>query len=157
MSAVASAAAVLNIFAPPIEVEVTERMPACPWAAAPTEILNSPGAFTGSRASVAVTRTGFPAAKVISIDGAPAPLAELVELLRPPEPYELLGPVPLAVGAAPASRKGVDPDELLERLTLRTPLRTGADLVTAVKQASGVRSARKSDGALRVRVDPTAL
>lgn len=98
-----------------------------------------------------------PAAKVISIDGAPAPLAELVELLRPPEPYELLGPVPLAVGAAPASRKGVDPDELLERLTLRTPLRTGADLVTAVKQASGVRSARKSDGALRVRVDPTSL
>lgn len=98
-----------------------------------------------------------PAAKVITIDGTTAPLAELVELVRPPQPYELLGPVPVSSGAAPAARSSAEPDEQLERLTLRTPLQTGAALVTAVKQASGVRSARKSEGALRIRVDPTPL
>jgi len=98
MSAVASAAAVLNIFAPPIEVEVTERMPACPWAAAPTEILNSPGAFTGSRASVAVTRTGFPAANVISRF---APLGSLKPAFAPSRGSSMVAV--MQVGSSPDS------------------------------------------------------
>ena len=46
---------------------------------------------------------------------------------------------------------------MIERLTLRTPQATGSALVRAVKDVTAVRSARKSDGALRVRVDPAAL
>lgn len=94
-----------------------------------------------------------PAAKVITVDGAPGALTEVVELLRPPEPYEVLGPVPLPPGGAPPSGTG-DP---LERLTLRTPLSTGTALVRAVKDVTGVRSARKSEGALRIHVDPAVL
>lgn len=99
-----------------------------------------------------------PAAKVITVDGGSAALAEVMQLLRPPEPYELLGPVPLP-GARPGAggRPGSDPDEVVERLTLRTPLTTGAALVRAVKEVSGVRSAHKSDGPLRTRVDPAVL
>jgi primosomal protein N' (replication factor Y) len=89
-----------------------------------------------------------PAAKLITVDGSGVALADVLELLRPPEPYEVLGPVPL-----PPTSAG-DP---IERLTLRTPLATGPALVRAIKDVTGVRSARKSEGALRVRVDPVVL
>lgn len=99
-----------------------------------------------------------PAAKVVAVDGAPAALAEVVELLRPPELAELLGPVPLpGARLGPSGRPGSSPDEVVERLTLRTPLATGAALVRAVKEMSGVRSAHKSEGAVRIRVDPAVL
>lgn len=97
-----------------------------------------------------------PAATVVTIDGTASALAEVVALLRPPEPYEILGPVPL-VGSGSSGVRQAEPEDPVERLTLRTPLATGAALVRAVKDVLGVRSARKSDGALRVRVDPAAL
>lgn len=96
-----------------------------------------------------------PAAKVITVDGGSSALTDLLALLEPPEPTELLGPVPLPAAVPP--RPGSETDEAIERLTLRTPLTTGADLVRAVRQVSAVRSARKSEGALRIRVDPVAL
>ena len=92
-----------------------------------------------------------PAAKVVTVDGTAWTLTDVVDLLRAPDPVEILGPVPLP-GATLAGTE--DP---VERLTLRTPQGTGAALVHAVKDVTSVRSAKKSDGALRVRVDPAAL
>ena len=92
-----------------------------------------------------------PAAKVLTVDGTAATLADVVDLLRAPEPTEILGPVPLP-GVTLAGG-----EDAIERLTLRTPLRTGSALVHAIKDVTAVRSAKKSDGALRVRVDPAAL
>ena len=92
-----------------------------------------------------------PAAKVVTVDGTASTLTDVVDLLRAPDQVEILGPVPLP-GATLAGTE--DP---VERLTLRTPQGTGAALVHAVKDVTSVRSAKKSDGALRVRVDPAAL
>jgi len=116
-----------------------------------------PGGFAARELAERAEAHFPPAAKVVTVEGATAPLTEMLDLLRPPEPYEVLGPVPVNVSGGAGGRNGAEADEPIERLTLRTPLRTGAALVTAVKQASGVRSARKSEGALRIRVDPTAL
>ena len=115
-----------------------------------------PGGFAARELAERAEAHFPPAAKVITLEGAAAPLAEFVDLLRPPEPYEVLGPVPLRAGGS-ARGNGLEGEEPIERLTLRTPLRNGGALVTAVKQAGGVRSARKSEGALRVRVDPAVL
>ena len=45
----------------------------------------------------------------------------------------------------------------LLRLTIRAPRTAAAELVRAAKEVSSIRSARKSDGALRVIVDPVSL
>ena len=69
-----------------------------------------------------------PAAKVITVDGGAAALADVIELLRPPDPYEVLGPVPQppsGAGRGPTEKRGFENDEVIERLTLRTPLATG--------------------------------
>ena len=80
IKAVASAAVALKIFVPPIPSLFAESSPAGPWPAMPTTTSKAPGAFTGSRESVAVARTGLPAAKVScwfcpssSVNGADAP------------------------------------------------------------------------------------
>ena len=77
-----------------------------------------------------------------------------------PPHAEVLGPVELP----PERRAGVDgpsgagaADGPLSRLTLRAPRSEGAALVRAAKDVSAIRSARKSEGALRVRVDPVAI
>ncbi len=92
-----------------------------------------------------------PAAKVVTVDGTASTLTDVVGLLRAPEVIEVLGPVPLP-GVTLAGT-----EDAIERLTLRTPHGTGSALVHAVKDVTAVRSAKKSDGALRVRVDPAAL
>ena len=68
---------------------------------------------------------------------------------RLPEHAELLGPVDL-----PGAH---DTDADLLRLTVRAPRAAAADLARAAKEVSSIRSARKSDGALRVIVDPVSL
>ncbi len=88
-----------------------------------------------------------PVAKLVTVDGTDAALSEFRELLHPPEAMEMLGPVDLG-------RPGEDP---LRRLTIRVPARFGPSLVRAVKDAVSVRSAKKSEGALRVRVDPAVI
>nr|WP_239579024.1 primosomal protein N' [Microlunatus panaciterrae] len=90
-----------------------------------------------------------PAVKMIQVDGRSEALAEFLELAELPGPTEVLGPVelgPSTTGDAP-----------VHRLTLRSPLALGQALTKAVKDVSGVRSARKSEGALRVRVDPVDI
>jgi primosomal protein N' (replication factor Y) (superfamily II helicase) len=89
-----------------------------------------------------------PAVKLVTVEGSPEAVAEFSALCRPPGPTELLGPVDLASGAEEGAR---------QRLTLRAPPSAGPALVRAVKDATAVRSARKSDGALRIRVDPEVI
>jgi primosomal protein N' (replication factor Y) len=62
---------------------------------------------------------------------------------------EILGPVDLP--AQPAA------DAALSRLMIRAPRPEGAALATAAKEVVAIRSARKSDSPLRIRVDPITL
>ena len=86
---------------------------------------------------------------MVLVEGRTESLAEFLELARLPPRAEVLGPVEL--GAQPHS------ELVLHRLTLRAPLGEGRALVHAVKDVTAIRSARKSEGALRVRVDPVAV
>ena len=93
---------------------------------------------------------GFPpAVTLVRVEGRPEALAELVSLARLPEQTELLGPV--ESGPMPGT------DLPLHRLTLRCPRPVGATLVRAIQEGVAIRSARKSEGALRVLVDPVSL
>ncbi|MHB8451198.1 MAG: primosome assembly protein PriA, partial [Mycobacteriales bacterium] len=94
----------------------------------------------------AVERAGLhfpPAARLASIEGEPPAVAAFLAELRLPEPAELLGPVPTGQGG--------------ERYLARVPRAQGAALARAVKEALGVRSARKLGGVLAVRVDPVEI
>lgn len=90
-----------------------------------------------------------PAAKLVTVEGRADAVAEFVGLARLPPHAELLGPVPVL------AERGAETD--LQRLTLRAPLAEGAALVRAVKEVTAIRSARKSEGGLRVRVDPVVI
>jgi primosomal protein N' (replication factor Y) len=90
-----------------------------------------------------------PAVKLVTVDGVRPALAEYVELAHGPPHTETLGPVPLP--------RPPHAEEEVLRLTLRAPAGEGEALVRAAKEVAGVRSARKSDGALRVRVDPLVV
>jgi primosomal protein N' (replication factor Y) (superfamily II helicase) len=85
---------------------------------------------------------GFPpAARMASLTGPPDAVAELLSLTELPEGAETLGPVPVKDG---------------ERVLIRVPTRR-APLAEALHAASGVRSARKAEGAVRVQIDPREL
>jgi primosomal protein N' (replication factor Y) (superfamily II helicase) len=90
-----------------------------------------------------------PTITLVRVEGRPEALAELLSLARLPEHTEVLGPV--ETEPMPSS------DLPISRLTLRTPRLTGASLVRAVQEGVAIRSARKSEGALRVLVDPVSL
>ena len=89
-----------------------------------------------------------PGATLVSVEGRPTAVTEMLELVDLPESAEALGPVELAPSVIG------DP---VHRLLLRAPSTRRAALVRAVKGALGVRSARKSDGAVRVQVDPVTI
>ncbi|MFL6026422.1 MAG: primosomal protein N' [Friedmanniella sp.] len=90
-----------------------------------------------------------PAATLVAVEGRAEALAEFIALAQLPPHTECLGPVEI-----PVDRGAEGP---LSRLTLRSPPSEGAALVKAVKDVSAVRSARKSEGGLRIRVDPVAI
>ncbi|OYO20589.1 primosome assembly protein PriA [Enemella evansiae] len=118
-----------------------------PTDAAPLQALvrSDPASFAGRELAERAEAHLPPVAKLIQIDGPPEAVHELHELAELPADTEVLGPV---------ERPGTEP---LARLTLRCPPASGADLVAAVRAAMGVRSARKSPGAVRVKVDPVAI
>ncbi|MDQ7994119.1 MAG: primosome assembly protein PriA, partial [Propionicimonas sp.] len=94
--------------------------------------------------------TGFPpAAKLVTIEGELSLLHQVVETFQAPPGVDVRGPFEV-----PAGR----PDEpAAGRVTLRSPLAQGADLVAAVRAMLSQRVARKAEGALRVRVDPQVV
>jgi primosomal protein N' (replication factor Y) len=87
---------------------------------------------------------GFPpAARMASVTGQAAAVAELLSLARLPDGAEILGPVPAT-------------DEQ-ERMLLRVARSRAADLAHALHEAAGVRSARKAALPVRIQVDPADL
>ena len=93
---------------------------------------------------------GFPpAVRMVTVEGPHDALEEFRALVDPPPGAQVMGPIDLA------PQDSVDAH--LSRLILRAPRSAGRALVTDVKGVAGIRSARKSEGALRIRVDPVAL
>ncbi|MGD7787790.1 primosomal protein N' [Propionibacteriaceae bacterium Y1700] len=91
---------------------------------------------------------GFPpVAKLITVDGPPGAVDDLAAQLT--VEAERLGPVD--IDSPPHS------EESWVRLTLRAPRGDGPTLVKGVRDAAGVRSAKKSAGAVRIRVDPQVI
>lgn len=90
------------------------------------------------------TETHFPpAARVVTVDGPREAVEELVHAASGVTDVEQFGPVPL------------DPDGV--RWTLRVPASRGSSLIDALRGGQAVRTARKSPGAVRLRVDPMDL
>ncbi|MFG1999995.1 primosomal protein N' [Spirillospora sp. NPDC048911] len=102
---------------------------------------------------------GFPpAVRMASLTASPAAIRGLLSDARLPEGAEVLGPVPVsapAPGQGPAPQEGGDPER--ERALVRVPRAAGVPLARALKEAQGVRSARKADEYVRVQIDPLEL
>lgn len=93
-----------------------------------------------------------PAIRLAAIDGTTDTIAELLGEAKLPDEVEVLGPVPLPFGARkPFS--GDTPAEV-ERMILRVDRNHGAALARALAAAQAVRSTHRSDGPLRVQIDP---
>jgi primosomal protein N' (replication factor Y) len=93
-----------------------------------------------------------PAWRVAEAVGAPDDVDDLLGHLRLPPGARVLGPVPVE---SPSSGRG--PAEPRARALVVAPRAEGAALASALKAASGVRSARKEGGPVAVRVDPAVL
>ena len=107
-----------------------------------------------------------PAAAVATLDGPPAAVRSLLEVLRLPEGTAVLGPVPHApvtagaTGAAGTDQRAdphAEPDGQSVRAVLRAPLELAAPLARALQDAAAVRSARRDPGSVRVQLDPRDL
>ena len=124
-----------------------------------------------------------PLARVAELTGTPAAVAEELSLLRLPETAEILGPVAVDVprsderaaqkadaragknadrlgrGERPEKPKPAEerPRQQLHRALVRVPRSLGGDLSAAVREAQGVRSARKAEEWVRVRIDPVQI
>ncbi len=85
-----------------------------------------------------------PAARVAELTGEAEDVAALLAMAELPDAADVLGPVP--VGA-----------DSTERAVIRVPRRLGRQLAAALKAAQGVRSAKRSGGPVRVRIDPVDL
>ncbi|NVI88679.1 primosomal protein N' [Actinomadura sp. BRA 177] len=95
---------------------------------------------------------GFPpAARMASLTGTPAAIRELLADARLPDGAEVLGPVPVPT---PAAQTDVQEKE---RALVRVPRSAGAAMARALKEAQGVRSARKATETVRVQIDPLEL
>ena len=113
-----------------------------------------PGGFAARELGERAAARFPPAVKLITIEGPAEAVAEFASLVQAPDHAEFLGPVELATQH---SGMGKTPEPAIQRLTLRAPLAEGAQLVGATKAAAAIRSARKSEGPLRIRVDPVDL
>jgi primosomal protein N' (replication factor Y) len=112
-----------------------------------------PGGFAARELEDRTAAHFPPAVTLITIEGPPEALAEFVALIQPPLHTEILGPVEPDIQRAPAD----DTRGPVQRVTMRAPLSDGAKLVRATKEAAAIRSARKSSGSLRMRVNPVDL
>jgi primosomal protein N' (replication factor Y) len=112
-----------------------------------------PGGFAARELEDRTAAHFPPAVTLITIEGPPEALAEFVALIQPPLHTEILGPVEPDIQRAPSD----DTRGPVQRVTMRAPLSDGAKLVRATKEAAAIRSARKSSGSLRIRVNPVDL
>nr|WP_203870958.1 primosomal protein N' [Plantactinospora endophytica] len=99
-----------------------------------------PGWFAG-RELAERRELGFPpAARMASLTGTAAAVAELLDEARLPPAAEVLGPVPAAEGQ--------------ERMLVRVPRSQAAALAAALHGAAALRTARKAGQPVRIQVDP---
>jgi primosomal protein N' (replication factor Y) len=113
-----------------------------------------PGGFAARELAERAAARFPPAVTLITVDGPNEALSEFASLVQALPHTELLGPVELDVQRP----RGDGVSELvIQRLMLRAPLSDGSQLVRAVKEAAAIRSARKSSGSLRIRVNPADL
>ncbi|HJU97388.1 MAG TPA: hypothetical protein VJ644_05395, partial [Jiangellaceae bacterium] len=101
----------------------------------------------GSAARELADRTalGFPpAVRAVEVSGRGADVADLLRLVDLPAGSEVLGPVPTG-------------EDGHEQVLIRASRPAAPALSAAVKAAQAVRAARRSGGAVRVRVDPVDL
>jgi primosomal protein N' (replication factor Y) len=82
-------------------------------------------------------------------------VADLLARSELPAGSDVLGPVP--VGAlTPSHMPAAEGDDAVRAL-VRCGLGEGPALSRALRQAAGVRSARREPGSVRIRVDPADL
>ncbi len=87
-----------------------------------------------------------PIARMASLTGTPADVAELLSISQLPDTAEELGSVPVL---------NSEPEQI--RLLLRVPRNDGVLLAEALHAGAAIRSARKSGGAVRIMLDPLEL
>ena len=90
---------------------------------------------------------------MITVEGPHDALEEFNSLTQQASPVEMLGPVDLDTPGPTVENSAA----AIQRLVLRAPLSAGPQLIRAAKEAAAIRSARKSSGPLRIRVNPVAL
>jgi primosomal protein N' (replication factor Y) len=89
------------------------------------------------------TELGFPpAVRMATIDGTPDAVNALLDELRLPPTGEILGPVPL------------NDDETRERALVRVARGEGRQLAAVLAEAQAVRTARKEQELVRIKLDP---
>jgi primosomal protein N' (replication factor Y) (superfamily II helicase) len=111
-----------------------------------------PGGFAARELAERAAARFPPAVTLITVEGPAEALEEFSSLLEPSQRAELLGPVePDLPGPSTDGGSGV------QRLTVRAPLTEGAELIRAAKEAAAIRTARKSEGSLRIKVNPVDL
>ena len=84
------------------------------------------------------------------MEGPADALEEFRNLVDLPPRAQMMGPIDLAP-------EGSGGEPQFSRLTLRAPRSAGRALVAAAKDVAAIRSARKSEWPLRIRVDPVAV
>jgi primosomal protein N' (replication factor Y) (superfamily II helicase) len=113
-----------------------------------------PGGFAARELEERAAARFPPAVTLITVEGSPAALEEFISLAQPPQHTEWLGPVEPDLQGPPADG---DSGAVIHRLTVRAPLTEGAELIRAAKEAAAIRTARKSEGSLRIKVNPVDL
>lgn len=113
-----------------------------------------PGGFASRELEERAAAHFPPAVTLITVEGPAEALDEFVSLAQPPQHTELLGPVERDVQGPPADGGS---GAVIQRLTMRAPLTEGAELIRAAKEAAAIRTARKSEGSLRIKVNPVDL
>jgi primosomal protein N' (replication factor Y) len=97
-----------------------------------------------------------PAVRLAAVDGTTATIGELLGETALPDGVEVLGPVPLPPGARTPFSGDAAPAEV-ERMILRVDRRAGSALSRSLAAALAVRSSHRSDGPLRVQIDPVDI
>lgn len=89
------------------------------------------------------TELGFPpAVRMATVDGTPDAVNAMLDELRLPPSGEILGPVPLG------------DDETKERALVRVSRAEGRQLAAVLAEAQAVRTARKEQDLVRIKLDP---
>lgn len=97
-----------------------------------------------------------PAVRLAAVDGTTVTIGELLGETALPDGVEVLGPVPLPPGARTPFSGDAAPAEV-ERMILRVDRRAGSALSRSLAAALAVRSSHRSDGPLRVQIDPVDI